>query len=63
MRKGCDGGETGGEKARGEKKEKTDENSGHYPIATRTPYACAKMMGLVFFKLWMMIIAPIVILL
>ena len=32
MRKGRDGGKTGGEK--GEKKEKTDENSGHYVIAS-----------------------------
>ena len=31
MRKGCDGGETGG------KKEKADENSGHYVIASSQP--------------------------
>ena len=32
MRKGCDGGKNGGEK-----KEKTDENSGHYVIASSRP--------------------------
>ena len=32
MRKGCDGG-----KKTGEKKEKTDENSGHYVVASSRP--------------------------
>ena len=37
MRKGCDGGKNG-EKNGGEKrKEKTDENSGHYVIASSRP--------------------------
>ena len=36
MRKGCDGGKTG-KKRGGKKKEKTDENSGHYVIASSRP--------------------------
>ena len=35
MRKGCDGGKTGG--GTGGKKEKTDGNSGHYVIASSQP--------------------------
>ena len=37
MRKGRDGGKTGRKKKRGKKREKTDENSGHYVIASSRP--------------------------
>ena len=36
MRKGRDGGKTG-EKKNGKKKENTDENSGHYVVASSRP--------------------------
>ena len=37
MRKGRDGGKKRGEKNGGKKREKTDENSGHYVIASSRP--------------------------
>ena len=37
MRKGRDGGKKRGEKKREKKREKTDENSGHYVIASSRP--------------------------
>ena len=60
MRKGRDGGngkKTGKEK-NGEKKEKTDENSGHYVIASsrppeRRPLERHTLAPITVFKLWM----------
>ena len=47
MRKGRDGGEKNGKKQKkngGKKEKRTDENSGHYVIASsRTPHARAKI--------------------
>ena len=38
MRKGCDGGgKNGGKKREKKEREKTDENSGHYIIASSRP--------------------------